>query len=125
MVDAVLAVVEEARVVEERVVHAGSISLVVQADGIACDNLKTDTAHGGYACSEVVLQQALRQSDALEYLSTAIATDGRNTHLSHNFKQSFLDSLDIIGLGCSIVFLYLVALDEVVEYGKRHIRTQR
>ena len=75
-------------------------------------------------CSEVALQEALAQTDALENLGTTIASDGRNTHLSHNLEQALLHSLDIVLLGCMIILLNLSLLYEVVEDGICQVWTE-
>ena len=123
MLDTVLAIVELSEVGQE--IHIGILRerLVVQTYGIASDNLQSDTTHSRNRCSEVVLQQALRQTDALEDLCTTIRPDGRNTHLSHNLEETLLHSLDIVGLCSGIVFLNLMTLYEVVEDSECHIRT--
>ena len=66
----------------------------------------------------------LAKSDTFKYLCASVRAYGRDAHLRHNLKESLVDCLDVVGLGSGIVFLYLVALHEVVEYGKRHIRTK-
>ena len=86
MLDTVLAIVELSEVGQEIHICILRERLVVQTYGIASDNLQSDTAHSRNRCSEVVLQQALRQTDALEDLCTTIRPDGRNTHLCHNLE---------------------------------------
>ena len=123
MLDTVLAIVELSEVGQE--IHIGILRecLVVQTNGIPCDNLQSDTTHSRNARAEVVLQQALRQTDALEDLCTTIRPDGRNTHLSHNLEETLLHSLDIVGLCSRVILLNLMTLYEVVEDGECHIWT--
>ena len=123
MLDTVLAIVELSHAWQE-VEFLGSEGLVMQADGITGYGLQTDTADGAHLCAEVVFQETLRQADALEYLGTTIATDGRDTHLRHNLEQAFLHSLDIVLLGCMVILLNLASLYEVVEYGVGQVWTE-
>ena len=102
VLDTVLAVVELSHTWQE-VELLGLECLVVQADGITGDGLESDTADGAQFCSEVALQKALAQTDALEDLGTTIASDGRDTHLSHNLEQALLHSLDVVLLGCMVI----------------------
>ena len=96
----------------------------MQGDGIFGDGGKSDTADGAALCTKVVAEQTLAQADAFKNLGTTIGADGRYAHLCHNLEQSFLYCLDIVGLCGGIVFLYLVALHQVVEDGKGHIGTE-
>ena len=86
--------------------------------------LQPDAAYRAHLRPEVSLQQALAQSDALEYLRPAIRADGRDTHLRHDLEQSLLHGLDIVGLRRGIVLLYLMPLHQVVENGKCHVGTE-
>ena len=92
--------------------------------GISGDLLQTNTADGTNFCAEVSLQQTLTESDTLKDLRTAIRADGRDTHLGHDLEQTFLNGLDVVGFRGGIVFLDLMTFHEVVQDGKRHIRTQ-
>ena len=123
MLDAVLTIVELSHAGQE-VELLGGEGLVVQQDGVAGDGLKTNTADGAYLCSEIVLQQTLAQTDALEDLGSAIAADGGDSHLGHNLEQAFLHSLDVVLFGCVIVFLYLALLYQVVEDGVGEVRAE-
>ena len=123
VLDTVLAVVELSHAWQE-VELLGLECLVVQADGITGDGLKSDTADGAHLCSEVALQEALAQTDALEDLGTTVTADGRDTHLSHNLEQALLHSLDIVLLGCMIILLNLSLLYEVVEDGVCQVWTE-
>ena len=123
VLDTVLAVVELSHVWQE-VEFLGLECLVVQADGITGDGLKSDTADSAHLCSEVALQEALAQTDALEDLGTTVTADGRDTHLSHNLEQALLHSLDIVLLGCMIILLNLSLLYEVVEDGVCQVWTE-
>ena len=93
--------------------------------GICCNFIQSYAADGAHRGAEVALQQPLAQSDALKYLRAAIAADGRDTHLGHDFEESFLHRLDVVSLCRGIVLLYLSTLHEVVQYGKDHVRAQR
>ena len=123
VLDTVLAIVELTETWQE-VELLGLECLVVQTDSITSDGLQADTADGAHLCTEVSLQETLAQTDALENLRTTIATDGRDTHLSHNLKQALLHSLDVVLLGCMVVLLNLASLHEVVEYGVGQVRTE-
>ena len=123
MLDTVLAVVELSHAWQE-VELLGLECLVVQADGITGDGLESDTADGAHLCSEVALQQALAQTDALKDLGTTIASDGRDTHLSHNLEQALLHSLDVVLLGCMVILLNLSLLYQVVEDGVCQVWTE-
>ena len=123
VLDTVLAVVELSHAWQE-VELLGLECLVVQADGITGDGLESDTADGAHLCSEVALQEALAQTDALEDLGTTIASDGRNTHLSHNLEQALLHSLDVVLLGCMVILLNLSLLYQVVEDGVCQVWTE-
>ncbi len=68
VLDTVLAIVELSHAWQE-VELLGLECLVVQADGITGDGLESDTADGAHLSSEIVLQEALAQTDALEDLS--------------------------------------------------------
>ena len=123
VLDTVLAVVELSHAWQE-VELLGLECLVVQADGITGDGLESDTADGAHLCSEVALQEALAQTDALKDLGTTIASDGRDTHLSHNLEQALLHSLDVVLLGCMVILLNLSLLYEVVEDGVCQVWTE-
>ena len=119
MLDAVLAPVELSEIGE---LGTDCLqSFLVEGDSIGCNLVETDTTDGAYLSAEVGLQQTLAQADALEYLRTTIGTDGRDTHLRHDLKQTFLHCLDIVLLCSLVVFLYLVLLHQVVEDGESHI----
>ena len=121
MADAVLAVVELSLVGKQ--VAAVSEGHVVEGDGVASYGLQSDTANGGDGCAEIVAQQTLRESHALKNLCTAVGAYGGDAHLGHDLQQAFLDGFDIVGFGGGVVFLYLLALDEVVEDGIDHVGT--
>ena len=123
VLDTVLAVVELTETWQE-VELLGLECLVVQADGITSDGLEFDTADGAHLSSEIALQEALAQTDAFEDLGTTIASDGRDTHLSHDLEQALLHSLDVVLLGCMIILLNLSLLYEVVEDGVCQIWTE-
>ena len=123
MLDAVLAIVELSHAGQE-VELLGGEGLVVQQDGVAGDGLKTYTADGAYLGAEIVLQQTLAQTDALEDFGTTIASDGRDTHLSHNLEQALLHSLDVVLLGCMVILLNLSLLYQVVEDGVCQVWTE-
>ena len=101
-----------------------SESLVVHTDGIAGYGLQTDTADCRHLRAEVGLQQALRQTDALEDFRAAVAADGGYSHLRHNLEQTLLHSFYIVGFCRFVVFLNLAALHKVVEDGVGEIRTE-
>lgn len=98
--------------------------LVVKLDGIACYCRQTDTANCRRIGTEVSLQQALRETNGLEDLRTSVGADGRDTHFCHNLEQTFLKSLYVVGLGRSVVLLYLSALHQVVEDSVCHVRAE-
>ena len=121
--------------VQDTVLAPGELSLIlqeglflgclVQTDGITGNFLQSDTADGACFCSEVSSQQVLAQADAFEDLRTAIAADGRNTHLRHNLLQTLIHSLDVILLSRSVFLLDLAFLHQIIEDSERHIRAQR
>ena len=92
--------------------------------GVLGDFFESDAANGAYSGAEIGLQQRLGQADALEYLGTSIGADGGDAHLCHYLEKAFLHSLDIVGFGCGVVFLYLVTFHKVVEDGKGHVGTE-
>ena len=96
---------------------------LMHGDGISGDLLQTNTADGTYFRAEVSLQQTLAESDALKDLRTAVGADGRDSHLGHDLEQTFLNGLDVVGFCGGIILLDLMTLHEVVQDGKRHIRT--
>ena len=91
---------------------------------ISSNLFKSDAPNGAHLRSEIGLQQRFRQSYTFKNLCTSITADGRNSHLCHDLEQSFLHRLDVVGLSSGIVFLYLSALDEVVQNSKCHIGAQ-
>ena len=87
MTDTVFAPMELSEVRQECCVCVVmSIGCLMQHDGVFGYLLQSDTANGADFCTEVSLQQTLRETDALEDLRTTITADGRDTHLRHNFK---------------------------------------
>ncbi len=126
MLDAVVAPMELSEVGQWNVAALLEllIGLVVEAHGVAGDGVESDTADGAHFGTEVGAEQALRQTDSLEDLCTAIGADGRDTHLGHNLEQALLDGRNVVGLGRGVVLLYLTFLDEVVENGVGHVRTE-
>ena len=96
----------------------------MQSDRITGNLLQAYTTNGAHLCSEVPSQQIFAQSDALENLRTTIAADGADTHLRHNFLQSLIHSLDVVGFSRRVVLLNLAAFHQIIENGKRHVRTQ-
>ena len=101
------------------------LSLLLQPHLVACNLPKAYAPDGADLSAEVSAQQVFAQANALENLCTAIAADGRDAHLRHDFLQALVHGLDIVGLSSGIVFLNLPTPDEVVENSKRHIGTQR
>ena len=123
MKDSVLAI-RELTIVRQELVNLGRLEgLIVQANSITGNLFQTNTANGAYFCTEVALQQILAQTYTFEYLGTTVAADGRDTHLGHNLLQTLIHGFNIMSLGCCIIFLDLVFLHKVVQYGKGHVRT--
>ena len=71
MVYAVLAVVEETCVGEERA-YLSLVALVVETDSVAGDVSETYTAYRGDVSAEIFLQQSLAYTYRLEYLGAAV-----------------------------------------------------
>ena len=91
---------------------------------ILCYLFKTYTANRAHFRTKITAEERFAQSDTFEDLGTTVRTDGRDTHLRHNFEKTFFDGLDVVGLSGGIVFLNLTMFHKVVQNGKNHIRTQ-
>ena len=124
MKNSILAPRELSVVGEKTVVRCRLECFVMQTNGISGNLFQTNTTNRADFCSKVSFQETFAETDAFEYLCTTIGTDGRYTHLTHNLLQAFIDSLDVVTLGCGIFLLNFVALYEVVQYGKGHIWTE-
>ena len=96
----------------------------VKRNGIAGNLLQAHTTDGAHLGTEVAAQQILAQSDALKDLGTAVATDGTDTHLTHNLLQTLVHGLDVVLLGGGVLLLNLVVLHQIVEYRKCHVWAQ-
>ena len=86
--------------------------------------LQPDAADGAHLRPEVAAQHLLADADALEYLRPSVRPYGRDAHLRHNLLQSLVHGLDVVPLRRRVFLLYLPPLHQVVQHGKRHIRTQ-
>ena len=119
---AVLPVVEEALVLEEALAQRSQVGFLVEADGVAGDSLEADASDSAGRGAEVGLQQLVGQSDALEYLGSAVGTDSRDSHLRHDLEQAFFHGLDVVGPGGRVVQLDLAAVGKVGNYCEGQIR---
>ena len=124
MLDAVFSPRELTVVLQRPACLLARATHLMQPDGIPRYLLQSNASYGTHLRTEVPVQQVLAQSDALENLGTAIAADGRDTHLRHDLLQTLVYGLDIVGFRRGIVLLYLPPLHQVVQNGKGHIRTQ-
>ena len=99
-------------------------SSIVHNHCISGNRLQTYTSNRRDLRSEIGFEQTLRQTYRLEYLRPTIRTNGRDTHLRHDFQQSLLHRLDIIGFGSIIILLHFLTLHQIIEYGKYHVGTK-
>ena len=120
--DAVATVVELPVVGQEVGLGLLAEGHVVHLHRVVGDGLQSDAAYCRRLGAEVCAQQAVGQPYALEYLGAPVRAYGADAHLCHYLHEALLYGLDIVFLGRLIVFLYLVAPHEVVEYCKHHVR---
>ena len=93
----------------------------MQTGLVLCYVCQSDTAYGACFRAEVLAQEWFTQSYALKDLGSTIRADGADAHLRHNLEESLAHCLYIVLLGCFVVLLYFTPLDQVVQYGKRHV----
>ena len=115
----------ELSVVRQESLVFGTERLFVHLHCIQSDFLKSHTSNGGYFSSEIGFQQVLAESDAFKDLGSPITSDGGNTHLRHDFEESLLHRLDIVGFGRWVILLNLMLSHQVVEHSKGEIRAKR
>ena len=99
--------------------------LSVHLHCILSDFLKSHSSDGRNFRSEIGFQQIFAESDTFEDLGSPVAPDGGDTHFCHDFEESLLHRLDIVGFCRLVILLNLMLCDQFIEHSECEIWTER
>src|SRR4051812_6348132 len=90
------------------------------------DDVDADAADAGRRPREIAIDECPIEPDRLEDLRAAVALQGRDPHLGHDFEDALVQTLDIARHGtCMGDVLQRALTDQVVETLEREIWIHR